>query len=65
MTKVYAKIKLKGKGSKYRLFLEPSHKMYKSKDNIIDEVVPFNPATSVEDGVWYYMIRVSKVTFAR
>ena len=64
MNKIYAKIKSQGAGIKYRVFLESKHRIYKCKDELIEEVVPYDPATNVESGVWYCISSFSQKEFA-
>ncbi len=64
MYKIYAKIKSRSSGIKYRLFCESESQIYKDKTDIIEEIVPYNPATNVEQGVWYYISSFSESAFS-
>ena len=64
MTKIFAKIKSRGMGVKYRTFFESNIKMYRKKEDIIEEAVPYDPATKIEKGVWYCIDSFSKKEYA-
>lgn len=63
MSRIYAKINSQGNGTKYRIFLETDYKVYESKTNIIEEAVPYDPATSIGEHEWFYISSFSKTDY--
>lgn len=64
MGKVYAKIKSRGSSNKNRVFLDVPEGIYKRINEVVQETVPYNPDTILEDGAWYEISDFSKTDYA-
>lgn len=64
MFKICAKINTRGDGIKYRMFLDLENNIYKCKEDLIEEAVKYDPATSLEEGVWFYIDSFSEKDYA-
>ena len=64
MSQIYAKITIKGKGIKYRVFPGIDEDVFEPKDVIVQETVPYDPATNIEEGQWFTISDFSKSGYA-
>lgn len=64
MPKIFSKIKNRGNGTKYRVFLEVDNNIYGNINEIIVESIKYDPATLIEQGQWFYVDSFSKKDYS-
>lgn len=64
MTHVFAKLKMRGKGNKYRKVLSTKNDIYSNIERLITDVVSYNPGAKLDPGEWFMIPAFSKQKFS-
>lgn len=63
MSQIYVKLRMRGKGNKYRKLIATESKIYKRVDELISTSAPYTTETLMDQGEWFYLNDFSQTEY--